>query len=125
MHRLPGQTLSHRKVCLKNEGSKEGQFLLGAPGSVALMFSAVDATLQLRPGAASSLYNLPLDKVQSRVRDVVVFSLVCSSMVVWDGPSSARGSAQANRGALCSTDGKIRLDVMNEVIHYHSVYVSR
>lgn len=46
-------------------------------------------------------------------------------MVVSDDLSSARGSAQANRGALCSADGKIRLEAMNEVIHYHFVYVSR
>lgn len=62
---------------LKNDGSKEGQgwpqYLLLCPlvwslWSVALMFSAVAARLQLRPNAASSLYNLSLDKVAQSER---------------------------------------------------------
>lgn len=45
-------------------------------------------------------------------------------MAASDDPRSACGSALANRGALCSTSGNTRLEVMNEVIHCHFVYAS-
>lgn len=57
-----------------------------------------------------------------RARNMVIF-LVGGARLASDDWSSACGSVQANRGALCLTDGKIWLEQMNESIHKHLVYV--
>lgn len=73
----PGGAGPPPPCCLRGETFQEGQErsrclprppLLWSLCSVALIFSAAAATLQLRPNAACSLCNLTLDKVARRER---------------------------------------------------------